>query len=216
MNFSGLYGITDATLLPPERLESAVEAALANGLSLLQYRNKHGSQADKERQAHRLVQLCHRYQVPCLVNDDVDLCLQSGADGVHLGQHDQALVDARRQLGEHHIIGVSCHNSVQLALAAEARGADYVAFGRFFPSHSKPDAPAAELATLTRAREQLSVPVVAIGGINAENGRFLIQAGADMLAVIHSLFGTDNVAANTQKLLGLFDQQTEQLNNSTN
>lgn len=208
---SGLYAVTDDKaisrhgLAGEQALLAAVEAALGAGVSLLQYRNKSSDAEGRLAQARELVTLCHDYRVPCLINDDIELCLAAGADGVHLGQNDTPLAEARRRLPAH-LIGVSCHASLDLALQAQRHGADYVAFGRFYPSKTKPDAPPAPLSILSEARAALDLPLVAIGGVNAENGASLIEAGADFLAVVDSLFAADDVATAARKLTSLFDE----------
>ncbi len=209
----GVYAITDSTLLPAELLIKRVQAALEGGLSLLQYRNKHASWAERVAQCQALNTLCGQFQTPLLINDDVDLCLEVGAQGVHLGQGDARLREARLRLGDQAIIGITCHNSVPLAREAEALGASYVAFGRFFPSSTKPLAPAAKLEDLRQAHSALQVPIVAIGGINAENGAALIGAGADMLAVIHYLFAFPDVSARVRQLNSLFQPSITPPNN---
>ncbi|HIF86375.1 MAG TPA: thiamine phosphate synthase [Gammaproteobacteria bacterium] len=191
MQLSGIYAITDDILLPePTRLE-AVAAALGAGISLLQFRSKSGTRASRLKAAIELLVLCRAHHVPLIINDDVDLCLAADADGVHLGQRDAALESARTRLGPAAIIGVTCHSSVDSAVQAQLAGADYVAFGRFFDSATKPEAPPAQLAILGQAKAVLSIPIVAIGGINAENGADVLAAGADMLAVIDAIFGDD-------------------------
>ncbi|MFP6838021.1 MAG: thiamine phosphate synthase [Pseudohongiellaceae bacterium] len=191
MQLSGIYAITDDILLPePTRLE-AVAAALGAGISLLQFRSKSGTRASRLKAAIELLVLCRAHHVPLIINDDVDLCLAADADGVHLGQRDAALESARTRLGPAAIIGVTCHSSVDSAVQAQLAGADYVAFGRFFDSATKPEAPPAQLAILGQAKAALSIPIVAIGGINAENGADVLAAGADMLAVIDAIFGDD-------------------------
>lgn len=206
MEWSGIYALTDAQLLSDATLADAVEAALANGIAMLQYRNKSGDWALQQRQIEMLLPLCKQYAVPLIINDSVELCLATGADGVHLGQEDCALHEARNRLGDDAIIGITCHQSLPLAVAAEADSANYVAFGRFFPSTTKPGAPGADPTILTRAREALTVPVVAIGGVNAENGASLLAAGADMLAVAGGIFSGSDIAGNTRRLATLFTQ----------
>ncbi|MDO9317759.1 MAG: thiamine phosphate synthase [Gammaproteobacteria bacterium] len=200
----GVYAITDETLLTGDLLCERVQAALEAGLSVLQYRNKHSPQAERVAQCQALKTLCGQFQTPFLINDDVNLCLEVGADGVHLGQGDARLRSARQRLGDSAIIGITCHNNLILARDAQAQGASYVAFGRFFPSNTKPLAPPATLDDLRQARAALRLPIVAIGGINAENGATLIDAGADMLAVIHYLFATPDVCTRTRQLNSLF------------
>jgi thiamine-phosphate pyrophosphorylase len=205
MILTGIYAITDDDLLPEARLYNAVEQALAVGISLLQYRSKRGTVEQRRSQAEQLQALCQRYNTPLLINDDVELFLQVGAAGVHLGQQDGDIAAARARLGISAIIGVTCHSSLDHALRAQQAGADYVAFGRFYPSHTKPAAAAADPAILSAARQALALPIVAIGGINADNGAALLQAGADMLALIHGLFGSADVTANTRRLKRLFE-----------
>ena len=203
MQFSGIYAITDDLLLPGQRLFAAVEDALRAGIRLLQYRSKCESADYKFDCAKQLVALCNEYQTPLIINDDIDLCEMVGAAGVHLGRMDGDIRSVRNSLGTNAIIGITCHSSIDEALKAEQMGASYVAFGRFFPSITKPGAPVAELHLIAQAREVLSIPIVAIGGINAENGAAVFQAGADMLAVIHAVFGGDDVTGQTLKLVKL-------------
>lgn len=200
----GVYAITDAGLLPGDLLAERAGAALDGGISLLQYRNKGADKALRLRECKVLKQLCDRYGTPLLINDDVELCIAAGADGVHLGQSDTGLQIARARLGKGAIIGVTCHSDVALAQEAERQGASYVAFGRFFPSKTKPLAKPASLDVLQQARQALTLPIVAIGGINAENGAALLDAGADMLAVIHYLFAFPDVTARVRQLNTLF------------
>jgi len=186
----GLYAITDSQLLPEDRLLPAVEAALRGGAVLVQYRDKSSPQPERLRQAQDLAALCYNVGVPLIINDDAELARRCGAAGVHLGQSDGSLPDARYLLGEHAIIGATCHADLGLAARAHEEGADYLAFGRFFNSSTKPDAPAADMAVLASAR-QFGRPATAIGGITPDNGEALIRAGADLLAVVGGLFDTD-------------------------
>ena len=200
----GLYAVTD-TALCGERLIASVTAALAGGVNLLQYRDKSGERDRQREEALALKQLCAEHDCLFLINDDISLAREVGADGVHLGQSDTDLASARRQLGPDRIIGISCNNRLEWALHAQQQGADYVAFGRFFPSHTKPDAPRADLPLLETAREQLQIPIVAIGGITPDNAGPLIRAGADMLAVIHGLFGQTEIEVAARRLSRCFD-----------
>lgn len=203
--FAGLYGITDDRLLGDTNLLSSAESALSAGCKILQYRSKIKEWEKQKEQASGLQRLCEEYQAPLIINDSVELCLEVNAAGVHLGKTDKSLSQAREILGPNKIIGVTCHDSVDAAIKADSEGADYAAFGRFFESNTKPEAIPADIEVLTKAKEKLSIPIVAIGGINAENGASLIKAGADMLAVIHAIFATDQVAEQTAKLVKLFD-----------
>ncbi|MDD1610110.1 MAG: thiamine phosphate synthase, partial [Methylococcaceae bacterium] len=163
-----------------------VEQVILGGAVVIQYRNKQPQNAPLL--AGELVNVCHHYQIPLIINDDVELAVQVAADGVHLGKDDGSIAQARQRLGKNAIIGVSCYNSVEKALEAQEQGADYVAFGRFFPSSSKPLAAPAEIDTLYEAKRRLTIPIVAIGGILPENGLALLNAGADLLAVIGGVF----------------------------
>lgn len=205
----GVYAITDSTLLDQQTLLLRVEAALQSGLCLLQYRNKNDAWNDRVAQARKLAALCAQYDTPLLINDDVDLCLEVGAAGVHIGQRDEALKDARKRLGKEAIIGVTCHDRIDLATRAQDDGASYVAFGRFFASQTKPDAPPAAIETLSLAASALTVPIVAIGGINAENGASLLEAGADVLAVINYVFAHADASARVQQLNALFNSPSK-------
>ncbi len=198
----GLYAITltenrsDATIL------SQAAAALQGGAVVLQYRDKRPSPSSHL--AEQLLQLCHRYRVPLIINDDIELAAQLGADGVHLGKDDGDIRLAREKLGDSAIIGISCYNDLDKAIAMQQAGADYVAFGRFFPSSSKPLASPAQLETLRLARQRISLPIVAIGGILPENGSSLLQAGADLLAVIGGLFNHDDPQSAARQYRQLF------------
>lgn len=200
----GLYAIADQALIPAGQLVGLSERALQGGAALLQYRAKHIGAAQREADARALLTLCRAYHVPLIINDDVALAKILGADGVHLGADDATCADARQALGPRAIIGVSCYNSLERALRAEWEGADYVAFGRFFPSRSKPGAVQADIELLCEARKKLHLPIAAIGGITAQNGAWLLEAGADMLAVIHGIFGQDDVQAAAQVYTTLF------------
>lgn len=197
----GLYAITDPHLIAAERLEQACAAALRGGARLLQYRDKPASASERHQRASRLARLCRDHGALFLVNDDAQLAADVGAHGVHLGQSDGAVARARDLLGPDAIIGVTCHGRIDLAQAAVAAGADYVAFGRFYPSRTKPEAIAADPAVLS---VPLSVPRVAIGGITPDNAPALINAGAAAVAVIHSLFSAADIEAQARLFARLF------------
>ncbi|MDD4913687.1 MAG: thiamine phosphate synthase [Methylococcales bacterium] len=186
---SGLYAITQTEGKTMNCIVQEVEAALNGGVQVLQYRDKNPQ--DEYALGNQLLQLCRARAVPLLINDNPELALALGADGVHLGRDDSSIESARTLLGSNAIIGVSCYNDVKKAQRMQAAGADYVAFGRFFPSSSKPLATAAEIATLALARQALNIPIVAIGGILPENGGQLLAAGANLLAVIGGIFDND-------------------------
>ncbi len=202
---SGLYGITDSGLQPSSAaLLSAVEAALDGGMKVLQYREKKLNAAQQLLQARQLKQLCTAYDALLIINDNVSLALAVEADGVHLGKTDSDIQQARQQLGMDRIIGASCYNQIQLALDAQNQGVDYVAFGRFFNSLTKPQAVQAEPALLAQAQQQLSIPVCAIGGIRLDNAASVIEQGADMIAVIHDLFSAPDIRQRASDFTALF------------
>jgi thiamine-phosphate pyrophosphorylase len=189
----GLYVITDPTLCE-DKLVEKVEQAIIGGAQIVQYRNKQAPVQQRLEEATSLNQLCQQHQRLFIVNDDVELAARIDADGLHIGQSDASLQQARTILGENKIIGVSCNNQLQWAIDAQQAGADYVAFGRFFNSQTKPQAPQADPDMLTQAKAQLDIPLVAIGGITLENANSLLTAGADMLAVIHAIFSQQDIA----------------------
>ncbi|MEH6627190.1 MAG: thiamine phosphate synthase [Motiliproteus sp.] len=201
---SGLYAITDAGLMPGSLLEQKVTAALSGGAQVIQYRDKSDNQSQRLQQAKALVALCNQFQRPLLINDDIALAKQANAHGVHLGQKDGSIAEARKQLGEQAIIGVTCHDSLQLALDAQKQGADYAAFGAFFASSTKPDAKAAPIQLLHDAHQLLRIPIVAIGGITVDNALQVIEPGASMVAVIHSLFACDDIETRALQFSRLF------------
>jgi thiamine-phosphate pyrophosphorylase len=184
----GLYAITQTKNKTADIIINEVIAAIKGGAVVVQFRDKES--LDAIYLADQLVKVCHEYKVPLLINDDIELAIKVGADGVHIGREDGAISEARDRLGADAIIGVSCYNFVEQAFDAQEQGATYVAFGRFFPSSSKPLAAPAELDTLRKAKFLLDIPIVAIGGILPENGGPLLTAGADLLAVIGGLFET--------------------------
>ena len=184
----GLYAITQIKNKTADIIINEVIAAIKGGAVVVQFRDK--EPLDAIYLADQLVKVYHEYKVPLLINDDIELAIKVGADGVHIGREDGAISEARDRLGADAIIGVSCYNFVEQAFDAQEQGATYVAFGRFFPSSSKPLAAPAELDTLRKAKFLLDIPIVAIGGILPENGGPLLTAGADLLAVIGGLFET--------------------------
>ncbi|MCE0908220.1 MULTISPECIES: thiamine phosphate synthase [Pseudomonas] len=197
MKLRGLYAITDSQLLAG-RFLSHVEAALEGGVCLLQYRDKSDDAARRLREAEGLMKLCERYGTQLLINDDAELAARLGV-GVHLGQTDGPLTPARALLGRQAIIGSTCHASLDLAAQAASEGASYVAFGRFFNSVTKPGAPAANVQLLEQARAQVKLPIAVIGGITLDNAPPLVAHGADLLAVIHGLFGADSAQEVTRR-----------------
>lgn len=206
MNFTlgGLYVLTDPELMPAAKLVHKVEQAIMGGARLVQYRDKSHTVQRRQEQVRNLLELCKRHDVPLIVNDDVELAASSGAHGVHLGKDDASAVHARCRLGDNALIGVSCYNDINRAIQAQADGADYVAFGSFFPSRTKPTTVSADTVILKQAKAVLTVPICAIGGITTENASALIEAGADMLAVISDVFAHPRPFEIAQKFTCLF------------
>ena len=201
---SGLYAVTPDISESNELLRS-VRLALQGGVRVLQYRNKTADAALKLSQALALRQLTREFKTTFIVNDDAQLAAQVDADGVHLGGEDGSVAAARTLLGSK-IIGVSCYNQLSLAHKAVQQGADYVAFGAFFPSGVKPGAVKADVALLQTARKEFSVPIVAIGGITQSNCLVLIEAGADALAVISALFDAPDIEVAAREFSTLFSR----------
>ncbi len=170
------------------RLLAECEAALAGRPALLQYRSKLPQPELRRQQAIALLALCRRAAVPFIVNDDLELALEIGADGVHLGRDDGAIETARHRLGTQRILGITCYDQFERALAAERAGADYVAFGAVYPSPTKPEAVRAPLQLIARAARELTLPVAVIGGITLHNAPPLVAAGARLLAVVSDVF----------------------------
>jgi thiamine-phosphate pyrophosphorylase len=205
----GVYAITPETA-DTEHLLMQVEAALAGGVAAVQYRDKSGDVARRHEQASELVALCRRFKVPLIVNDDLRLADLCDADGVHLGRDDSSLREARIILGKDKFVGASCYQSLELALAAQAAGADYVAFGSFFASPTKPAAGRAGLDLLRDAAPLIHVPLVAVGGITPANAPQLLDAGADSIAVLSALFDAPDIRASARVLNQLFEAEPEE------
>jgi thiamine-phosphate pyrophosphorylase len=192
VQIKGLYAITPSEIDTTELLRK-VRLALLGGARVLQYRNKIVDAALRREQARALRELTHEFFVPLIINDDAILARQVDADGVHLGSEDGGVTAARAVVGNNKFIGVSCYNRIALAHEAVRQGANYVAFGSFFASTVKPGAVVATPELLRQARREIAVPLVAIGGINVDNGAQLLEAGANALAVISAVFGAADI-----------------------
>jgi len=188
-------------------LTRKVRKALAGGARILQYRNKSANAAVRREQGTALLALCREARIPFVINDDLDLARAIRADGLHLGRDDVSIAAARAQLGGDKLVGVSCYDRLELALAAREAGADYVAFGSAFPSSTKPEATRAPLSLYREARARLDLPIVAIGGITTENAHNVIEAGADAVAVISALFDSPDIEAAARSFSRLFDKK---------
>ena len=207
----GLYALTpDDNLLP--RLSALVESALQGGVKWVQYRNKIAPAPLRKAEAIELLRLCKAYGAKLIVNDDVWLAVEIGAHGAHLGRDDLPggnLQTARAALGSHRILGVSCYDDLARAEVAVEAGADYIAFGSMFPSVTKPQATRASLDIIREAKRRFKVPVAGIGGITIRNAPQLLNAGADMIAVLTDLFDAMDIRKQAEKYQKLIKEHTE-------
>lgn len=203
---TGLYALTpDDNLLP--RLSALVESALKGGVKWVQYRNKIAPAPLRRAQAAELLRICHAHGAKLIVNDDIWLAIEIGADGAHLGRDDLpggSLTTARDALGPRRILGVSCYDDIARAEVAVDAGADYIAVGSVFASATKPDAAQASLDIVAEAKRRFKTPVVAIGGITTRNAPQVIEAGADMIAVLTDLFDAMDIKKQAEKFQKLF------------
>jgi len=211
---SGLYAVTPE-LADTESLLWMVSQAISGGARLFQYRNKSADRDCMLEQATALRKLTGEAGAQLIINDDFELALRVSADGVHLGRGDFAgqpvpgLISAIRQQAlasgiPSFIVGISCYDQLERAIAAENAGANYVAFGSFYPSATKPDAVRANPALIVKAKRQLSLPIVAIGGITVQNAPELIAAGADALAVVTALFNSEDIQSRASAFIALY------------
>lgn len=187
-----LYAVTDRSWLGEETLYQQVEQALKAGVTMVQLREKNLSTEDFEKEARTLLPLCHAYHAPLIINDDVELAKRTGADGVHIGQSDMEIKKAREILGSGKIIGVTA-KTVEQAKAAEASGADYLGSGAVFGSSTKKDAIPLDHDLLQKICESVQIPVVAIGGITAENAMLLKGRGIAGIAVVSGIFACSDI-----------------------
>ena len=194
-----LYAVTDRSWLKDSALETQVEEALLGGATFVQLREKELEREAIRQEALRIRDLCRKYQVPFVIDDEVELALETDADGVHIGQSDMALRDAREQLGPEKIIGVSAR-TLEEALEAEQNGADYLGVGAVFSTSTKPDAADVSLETLSSICRAVSIPVVAIGGIKKENLPELAGTGIAGVAVVSAIFAAPDIRKAAEEL----------------
>ena len=203
----GLYALTpDDNLLP--RLSALVESALKGGVKWVQYRNKTAPPPLKRAQAAELLRICHAHGAKLIINDDVWLAVEVGADGAHLGRDDipgGGIATARDALGAKRILGISCYDDLARAEIAVDAGADYIAVGSVFASATKPQATRASLDVVAEAKQRFKVPVVAIGGITTKNAPQVLAAGADMVAVMSDLFDAMDIKSQAERFQKLFN-----------
>lgn len=199
----GLYIVTpdwDDTA----QLLAATELALQNGTALVQYRHKTASPGQRRAQAEALLVLCRQYKVPLVINDHVDLCLAIDADGIHVGGTDASIAEVRKAVGPNRIVGASCYGTLELAHAAYRDGASYVAFGGFYPSRVKKYDFRTAPEIIAQSKREIPLPVVVIGGITLENAVPLVEQGADMVAVISSVYLVPQDERKTRELADLY------------
>lgn len=194
-----LYAVTDRAWTGKKSLEQQIEEAVKAGVTLVQLREKEMTEAKFIEEARRVKALTSRYGVPLIINDNVTVALASGADGVHVGQGDQDAAEVRRLLGKDKILGVTA-KTVEQALRAQAQGADYLGSGAVFGSSTKKDARPMTMERLREITAAVSIPVVAIGGINQENIMQLAGSGVAGAAVVSGIFGAEDIGAAVQSL----------------
>lgn len=194
-----LYAVTDRHWLNGETLAFQVRQALEGGATFLQLREKDLPREEVLEEAAELKELCEAYHVPFVIDDDVSLAIEAGADGVHVGQKDEGAASVRKQIGPDKILGVSAQN-VEQAVRAEADGADYLGVGAVFPTGSKDDAEEVSFETLSAICRAVSIPVIAIGGITKDNVSHLQGAGIEGIAVISAIFGQPDIREATALL----------------
>ena len=199
----GLYAITP-DMADLNSLLQKTQLAIEGGAFMVQYRSKIQDRDVKMQQCAAILRLCREYKIPCIVNDDVDMCRVLEADGVHLGENDHNIAEVRSILGEYAIIGSSCYDQLNRANEAQKEGASYVAFGAMYPTSTKPNAPRASLALLREAKSQIQIPIVAIGGITMNNAHDVIETGIDAIAVINSLYESNSIKETAETFSQMF------------
>lgn len=198
MSLKGLYAITDEILTPDSTVLDQVKNALEGGVKILQYRNKHSSDEEAEPVCRALQDLCRLHEALFIIDDRPYLAHKIGADGLHIGKDDASLHEARTIFPKG-VIGVSCYGSIRKALEAQADGADYVAFGSFFPSPTKPHSGIVSKSVIEKAKKALSIPVCAIGGIDTSNIGEIASLEPDMIAIVNAVWN-GNISQNIQNL----------------
>lgn len=194
-----LYAVTDRKWLGDRKLVDDVEKSLKGGVTILQLREKELNNEEFLKEALEIKEICKKYKVPFIVNDNVEVAIKSDADGIHVGQKDMVAKDVRKLIGENKILGVSAQ-TVEQALLAEKMGADYLGVGAIFSTDSKSDAESVDISTLKEICERVKIPVVAIGGISKDNISLLKNSGIVGVAVISAIYGEDNIEIASSQL----------------
>lgn len=200
-----LYAVTDRMWTGKKTLYEQIEEALKGGITCLQLREKNLDEEQFLEEALKIKSLCKKYNVPFIINDNVDVAIKSKADGVHVGQHDMQAANVRKLVGDDMIIGVSAR-TVEQAILAEKNGADYLGVGAVFNTSTKTDASSLAFETLSEICKAVSIPVVAIGGISADNILQLLGLGADGVAVVSAIFSAENIEQECKKLRSLSEK----------
>lgn len=195
-----LYAVTDAAWTGEKTLIQQVKEALEGGITFLQLREKHLPEEEFLREAVEIKRLADQYQVPFVINDNIEIAQKAGADGVHVGQDDMPVEEVRKILGEDKIIGVSAHN-VEEAVRAEKGGADYLGVGAVHATSTKENTSAVSMEEMKNICQTVSIPVVAIGGIKKNNMNVLSGTGVDGIAVVSAIFAAENIKEETKELL---------------
>lgn len=194
-----LYAVTDRSWVGKQTLYEQIEDALKGGITIVQLREKNLAEDEFVVEAIKVKELCHRYNVPLIINDNVDVALKSDADGVHVGIQDAPIADIRKRIPKGFIIGATC-KTVKQALAAEKAGADYMGVGAVFPSPTKKNAIRITTEQLKKICLSVSIPAVAIGGINLDNVMEVKGGGASGIAVVSAIFAAEDIQAATAEL----------------
>lgn len=197
---SGIYAITDEILTPKNTIISQVEKALEAGVSIVQFRDKTSKDSEVESICQELQALCIEHGATFIIDDRAHLVAKIDADGLHIGKDDISLSEAKKIVGDKKIIGVSCYGSVKRAKEAESEGASYVAFGSFFRSPTKPKSTVIDLDIISKAKEQINIPICTIGGINASNIDKLMEHKPDMVSVVSAIFGGEDIKERVEAL----------------
>ncbi|MFQ9885758.1 MAG: thiamine phosphate synthase [Negativibacillus massiliensis] len=203
-----LYAVTDRAWLGDKTLSWQVEESLKGGATMIQLREKHLDHEHFLKEAKEIKELCRKYQVPFLINDDVDLAVEVDADGVHVGQHDMEAGEVRKKIGPNHILGVSAQ-TVEQALLAQQAGADYLGVGAVFPTGTKDDADAVSIQTLGEICRAVNIPVVAIGGIGQHNVMQLAGSGICGIAVVSAIYAQPDIQNAASTLHALAKEMVE-------
>ncbi|HQV88087.1 MAG TPA: thiamine phosphate synthase [Nitrosomonas sp.] len=203
LKISGPYAITP-DLNQTNDLLNKTRQVLEGGVKLVQYRNKSANESLRREQAKLLLSLCREHNALLIINDHLEIAIEIDADGVHVGKNDVSVSAAKNQLGQNKIVGTSCYNQLDLAMQAQKDGADYIAFGAFFSSLTKPNAVSVSISLVNQAQKALSIPIVGIGGIQLTNARTVIQSGCAAIAVCHDLFQAENIKATAEHYVQLF------------